>query len=88
MAQRKTREPANTAHAVLNESIQRVEAPSEVVSGRISLRVTAAQLAECISRQKNALAQIIANPTSPPIDGGILRMVGALDALARIDPEL
>jgi hypothetical protein len=85
MAKRKANEPTPAAEET--ESVQRVEAPSEVVSGRISLRVSQAELSACIERQKHKLVSVIRDPNTPPVDGAIATIVAALDALARIDPE-
>lgn len=70
----------------ISESIQRVEPQSEGGSGRISLLVTRAQLDACIAAQRRELINTIRNVNTPPIDGGIAKIVAALDALARIDP--
>ena len=85
MAKRKANEP--TLPATEPDSVQRVEAPIEAAPGRISLRVTPAELAECRERQMHKLASLVRDKTAPPIDGGIATIVATLDALARIDPE-
>lgn len=53
---------------------------------RIPLHVTPDELAKCIETHRRELANIIRNQHSAPIDGGVFKIVGALDALARIDP--
>lgn len=54
----------------------------------ILLPVTPSDLARCIENQRIALQHIIANPNSPPIDGGLAMITAGLDALARIVPTL
>jgi hypothetical protein len=86
MAPRKTTQPANTAESSVSESIQRVEATAEApASGRIPLSVTPTELADCVARQQRKLIQVIREPNTPPVDGAIQTIMGALDALARID---
>jgi plasmid maintenance system antidote protein VapI len=53
---------------------------------RIPLHVTPDQLAKCIETHRRELANIIRNQHTAPIDGGVMRIVAALDALERIDP--
>lgn len=60
----------------------------ELPKNAILLPVTPAQLAACVENQLHALIHIIANPNSPPIDGGLSMITAGLDALARIVPTI
>lgn len=84
MAKAKAKNPKPSEK--VSESVQWVEPQSEGGSPRISLGVSRKQLDDCIEAQKRELAHTIKNRNAPPIDGGIAKMVAALDALSRIDP--